>query len=127
MASNDLFDEWLPALWTKARLEGKAPIFIMHRFLASEPDLAVVSKELQHDFKEPAIMFRVWQGLLPRARSAPRLSYVAPKRTPDAELLVQKIMEVEHVRRDVAEAALEVLTMDDKVVAAQQYYGIDPR
>lgn len=123
--ADDLFDTWLPALWTKARPEGRPPIFMMHRFLASDPDFAEAARVLQRDLRDPDITFVVWQGLLPRAPGAPRLQYVAPRKPPAEEALVARIMAVEHWRRDVAEAAVEVARAAGRLHDAHAHYGVE--
>jgi hypothetical protein len=126
MPATDLFT-WLDALWTKARPEGTPPIFIMHRFLAADRDLAPAARYLQLDLKrEPTVAFRVWQGLLPKGRGAPRLAYVAPKKGPEAEALTIRMVQVLGERRTVVEEMQAIVTQAGHAEELYWYFGIEP-
>lgn len=125
MPSDDLFGTWLSAVWTKARPEGRPPTFVMHRFLASDRDLAEAARVLQRDAPDPRVCLRIWQGLLPRGRGVPRgLRYAAPKRPPAVEALVARVMEVEDLRRELAEEAVETLAHLGRLADAHAWYGV---
>lgn len=102
MPADDLF-VWLDALWNKQHPEGTFPIFVAHRFLASNRELANAARVLSKDVREPAMVFATWQGLLPTDRGAPRLTYPAAKKRPGAEQLTLRMMATLAVRRQAAE------------------------
>lgn len=131
MAKIDLFT-WLDALWNKKRPEGTPPIYIMHRFLASEQIFAGMARHLQSDLRrEPTLVFGTWQALLPTQKRAPRLQYVAAKKPKAAEELTERMMDVLGERREVVENMQEVAAT---AMAAQGraladlyfYYGVEP-
>ena len=122
----DLFT-WIDALWSKKTPQGTPPLFMMHRFLASDQDLAIAARYLQQDLRqEPHIMFRTWQGLLPKGRGAPRLSYVVPKKPPTAEELTLKMMRVLGERRSVAEGMQQIVELAGRTRELYLYYGVEP-
>lgn len=125
MPAEDLFS-WLDAIWTKRVPEGTPPTYMMHRFLAAEKDFAPVARELQTRVREPWLVFRIWQGLLPKGRSAPRLQYVAPKKPPQEEQLVARIRQVEGVRRRVVEEMIEIVKLAGRERALYKEYGVEP-
>lgn len=127
MASDDLFGTWIPAIWTKARPEGKPPMFMIRRFLSSERDLAEAARVLMTELADPETEFRVWQGLLPRARSAPRLSYPAPTRSAKETALVGRIMAVEAMSRRAAEEAVDMLTKLGTISDAYAWFGVEEK
>ena len=136
MAKVDLFVA-IKSLWTKERLEGMPPTFIMHRFLASDRDLAPVAKDLQKSIKGSegdAMRIQVWRGILPKGRDSPRLSYVAPKKRPSEDKLTTKMMEVLSARREVVEEMIELfkigtgtglLRVDGSLSDLYHYFGVD--
>lgn len=130
-AGTDLFT-WLDALWNKKRPPGTPPIYIMHRFLASEQSLAHAARFLQSDLRrEPDLVMGTWQALLPQQRRAPRLAYVAVKKPPEAEELTQKMMGVLGERREVVEemqALVATALADQGRLKADLYfyYGVEP-
>jgi len=124
MATTDLFD-WLNALYTKKRPEGTPPIFVMHRFLASERDLAPAAREIQLVHHDPAMAFAVWQGLLPRGSGAPRLSYAAAKKPPAAEALIMRMVQVTGERRAVVEQMYDLLTLAGREADLYPYFGLE--
>lgn len=119
----------LDALWTKAPMENLPPLYILHRFLASEPDLAIAARELQRDLRrgDPDITFRVWQGLLPKERGAPRLSYVAPKKPPAVEQLTLRMMEVLKESRTTVEAMQTTIIWAHREQELYAEFGVEPQ
>lgn len=123
----DLFGV-IDALFTKAEIDSRAVTpFIVHRFLASDPGLAVAAKYLQRDLpSDPAMVFRTWQGFLPRRLSgAPRFAYVAAKKLPKADALLARVMEVEGWRREIAEQNIELWSELGTLPAVMTHYGIE--
>ncbi len=125
----------LAALWNKtprdtliANLGTQPPgCFLLHRFLASEPDFAIAARYLQADIRgEEAILFATWQGLLPRAASAPFLKYVAPKKGPEAEELTLVMMGHMKERREIVEELQEIFALQDLTQELYQHYGVEP-
>lgn len=119
---------WIDALYTKATLEGTPNIFMIHRFLASDKDLAIAAGILQHDCKRagPHITFRVWQGLLPKGRGAPRFSYVAAKKPIAAEALTIRMMKVLAESRMVVEDMQGIVALAGRSTELYNHFGIDP-
>jgi len=115
----------LDALWTKRAMR-RPPMYVMHRFLASDPDLAIAARYLQQDLRGDDILFRVWQGILPRGREAPRLYYVAPKKPPQEEALVAEMMRVLSERREVVEEMVEILRLAGREDDLYPYFGVEP-
>lgn len=108
MPADDLF-VWLDALWNKNKPEGTFPVFVAHRFIASNRDYANAARVLSKDVRDPAMVFATWQALLPEGRGAPRFTYPAAKKRPAAEQLTLRTMAVYGVRRQVAEEMQAVL------------------
>ncbi len=129
--ANDLFT-WLDALWSKKKLEGTPPIYIMHRFLSCERDFANTARFLQSDLRrEPMLVFGTWQALLPKQKRAPRLSYVAAKKPKAAEELTERMMRVVGERREVVEAMqtlaiAELAAQGRALTELYFYYGVEP-
>jgi len=125
MPQVDLFQA-LDALWTKKPLNGDPPgPFIMHRFLASDPDFAIAARYLQKDLREPGMTFQTWRGLLPRGRGAPRLSYVGPKKKPAEEELVGEMMRRLPERRAVVEEILELYQAAGRASELYVSFGVE--
>lgn len=123
MANSDLFT-WLRAIWTKEKPEGTFPYFVAHRFLASDRGLAEAARVLWRDIRDPAMIFATWQGLLPHANDAPRLSYPAPKKGPDAEVLTLRMMSVLGESRRTVESMIDIITMQGAVAKLYAEFGI---
>jgi len=125
--SEGLFS-WIDALYTKRQPEGAPPMFLMHRFLASDRDLAIAARYLQIDLKrtDARIVFRVWQGLLPKAQAAPRLSYVAPKKLVAAERLTIRMGQVLGERRVVVEEIQALIALTGRSEELYFHFGIEP-
>lgn len=126
MATTDLFS-WLDALWNKTQPEGAPPIYMMHRFLAAERDLAIAARYLQVDLaREPALVFATWQALLPNSARAPRLAYVAPKKPKAAEALTQRMMHVLAESRRVVEEMQELIELAGRGAELYIHFGVEP-
>ncbi len=124
--ATDLFT-WIDALWNKKQPHGTPPIFMMHRFLASDRELAQAARCLQVDHRrEPAVAFRTWQGLLPKGRGAPRLAYVAPKKGKAAEVLTARMMKVLGERRVVVEEMQELVVQAGRELDLFLHFGVEP-
>ena len=121
---NDLF-LWIDALWNKKQLEGTFPAYVAHRFLASDRDMAQYARELQLRVREPNLIFKIWQGVLPKGRGAPKLQYVAAKKPPAAEALIAKIQQVNSERRDVVEAMVGIVAESGLLSDLYWEYGIE--
>lgn len=98
--------------------------FILHRFLASDPDYAAAAKEIQR-VSDPYMVYAIWRGAVRRSPRAPRLKYVGPRRSKTAEDLVARIMEVRSVRREVAEGYLDMLRQMKKLSVLEKEFGIE--
>lgn len=125
MPAHDLFT-WLDALWNKQQLEGTFPVYVAHRFLASDRNLALFARALGRQVAEPALVFRTWQGLLPSGGGAPRLKYPAPKKPPQAEALVLRMMVVRCQGRAVVEELYGVAETMGLLAALYREYGVEP-
>lgn len=126
MATPDLF-VWINALYTKEKPEGTPPIYVMHRFLASDRDLAPAARYLQQDIrKDPGLVFATWQALLPRGGAAPRgLTYIAAKKPPEAEDLTERMMQVLGERRSVVEQMQELFALAGQSKELHHHFGFE--
>jgi hypothetical protein len=108
--------------------DAKPPMYVIHRFLASDPRYAVLAMELQKDVRDPAMMFRVWQLAVGRQSGAPRgLSYVGPRKQAEAEELVRRLMQHFNCSRTQAEDMMATLAARDRVEAACRDFGIETK
>ena len=124
MIAPSLF-QWLDALFTKEKLEGTPPTYIMHRFLASDQDYVEAARVLGRDVREPDLVFRTWQGLLPKGRGAPRLHYAAPKKPPAEEALVSRMMVVLGESRWRCEDMVSVIRLTGRLPELYPYFGVE--
>ncbi|KKN68884.1 hypothetical protein LCGC14_0446700 [marine sediment metagenome] len=125
MASN-LF-AWLDSLWTKTKLSGTAPTYMMHRFLAGNKHYAIAARYLQMDLRrEPALIVGTWQALLPKGAGAPRLPYVAPKKPKAAEALTERMVKVLGEPRHVVEEMQEIIDLAGGTDALYIHFGVEP-
>jgi hypothetical protein len=122
--ADDLF-VWLDAVWNKKRPQGTFPARIAHRFLASDPDMAMLARELQIQVRDPELMFRIWQGSLPKGRGAPRLAYVAAKKPPAEEELITRIKSVLSESRQTVEQLVEMVKQADRMEELYWEYGVE--
>ena len=122
----DLF-VWLDALWTKRRPEGTPPVFMLHRFLAADKDLAPFCRALAQDIRDSTFIFLTWQALLPRGAGAPRLAYVAPKKPPAMEALIARMVTVLAARRSVVEEMVAIVKEAGKLPALYAEFGIESK
>ncbi len=122
-SSTDLFG-WLDSLWTKKIPDGTPPTYMMHRFLASDRDFADVARELQLTVREPALVHRIWQGMLPTGRGAPRLSYIAPKKPPAEEELVERMKTVLSESRSTVETMVDIVRAAGRLRELYAEYGV---
>lgn len=124
-SNTDLFG-WLDACWAKTRPEGTPPVFMMHRFLASDRDLAQVARYLQVEIRDSSLIFGTWQAMLPEGRGAPKgLRYVAPRKAPAEETLVTKMKDVLSESRRSVEAMLEVVRAGGRLPALYAEFGVE--
>lgn len=123
--ASDLFQA-LGVLWTKQKPASMPSFFVLHRFLASDPDFAQAAKVLQKDIREPDILLSVWQGLLPKARGAPQLTYAAAKKSPEADALVQEMMAKIPDRREVCEEIVAMFDLLGRTRELYIFYGVEP-
>ncbi len=121
--ADDLFN-WLDALWNKKRPEGTFPAWTAHRFLASDPDMARISHEMQLQVRDPQLVFRVWQGYLPKGPKAPRLAYIAAKKAPAEEALVVRMKQTLGERREVVEQMIALVKEAGRVNDLYREYGV---
>jgi len=123
--ADDLFG-WLDSLWTKKQPTGTPPIYVMHRFLASDRHLANAARVLRQEVREPDLIAHTWRGLLPKGPRAPRLTYVAAKKAPAAEELTTRMMANLGVRRAVAEEMQQVVELRGELADLYRCYGVKP-
>jgi len=123
--AEDVF-AWLDACWSKRRPSGTPPTYMMHCFLASDPDLAMAARTLQREIREPDLVFSIWQAELPKGKAAPRsLRYVKAKKPPAAEKLVVAMQRVLAERREVVETMIEIVTDAGRVDELYTEYGVE--
>jgi hypothetical protein len=124
-SSTDLFG-WIDALYSKKMPDGTPPTYMMHRFLASDRDLADVARVLQLELREPMLIFKTWQALLPKGR-APRFNYIAAKKPPAEEELVTKMRSVLSEKRETVETMIEMVRLSGRLDELYIEFGIkDP-
>jgi hypothetical protein len=125
MAKTDLFT-WLDAVWSKKRPEGIPPVFMLHRFLASDQMLAEAARTLQQDIRRlPDLTFGIWQALVPKATRAPRLAYVAAKKAKAAEELTTRMMSVLGESRRVVEDMHAIIYLEGRLLELYTYFGVE--
>ncbi len=125
VAKTDLFT-WLDAVWSKKRPEGIPPVFMLHRFLASDQMLAEAARTLQQDLRRlPTLTFGIWQALVPKATRAPRLAYVAAKKPKTAEELTMRMMSVLGENRQVVEGMQTIIELEGCLRELYTYFGVE--
>jgi len=132
----DLFEQF-DELFQGRTPENLPHPIVVNRFLASDPDYAEAAMEILDHTWDTDFTWEVWRLLLPRGLSAPRMRYTAAKKAEDPDPLVQRIMVVDGVRREIAEEKLKmaaVIDNADPVLAQVEgmllqlcwHYGVDP-
>ncbi len=125
MAKTDLFT-WLDAVWSKKRPGGIPPVFMLHRFLASDQTLAGAARILQQEVRRlPDLTFGIWQALVPKATRAPRLAYVAAKKPKAAEELTTRMMSVLGESRRVVEDMEKIINLEGRLLELYTYFGVE--
>lgn len=119
----DIFES-LGALFAGKTVEEYPPPFTLHRFLAFDKDYCSAASEIQHAVTEPGLVFGVWQYAVPRG-AAPRVKWTGQRKEANADALVVRMQQVEHISRREAEEAVELLTLMLKLPDALIEYGID--
>lgn len=99
---------------------------MMHRFMASDPELAQAARVLQNELREPDLIFRAWQGLLPKMRQAPRFAYVVPKKGPEAEELTLRLMVLLQEGRHNVERMIGLVQLAGRERDLYREVGIQP-
>lgn len=128
----DLFD-WIDAIWNKSQPAGRPPVtergaFLAHAFLAADPDGARLARELQHEVRDAEMIFKIWQGYMPRGARCPRwVEYVKLKKPPAAEKAILKVMAVYAVRREVAEQMYDIVQRAGRLKALHADLGMKPK
>lgn len=117
---------WLDCIWTKETLKGTPPTYMMHRFLASDRDYAPFAKALAHDVRDPHLVLGCWQALLPKDSGAPRLSYVAAKKAPAEEALVQRMRTTLCESRRACEEMIDIVRLSGRLTDLYWEFGIEP-
>lgn len=122
-----IFDK-LDNLYTSKDLEGSPPSpWIMHRFLASQPDLALVARELNRTplIADSEKVYHIWDTIIPPVANSPYFPYIAPSSKDQPEKLVRALMEAENYSRQEAEDALEILSMQGRVGDLADELGVE--
>jgi hypothetical protein len=124
--ADDLF-VWLDAIWNKKKPQGAFPARTAHCFLAADPDMAMLARELQLQVREPELMFRIWQGYLPKGAGAPRnrLHYIAAKKPPQEEELITRIKKVLSESRSTVEQMVELVKQVGRMEELYWEYGVE--
>jgi len=115
---------WLNALWTKA--EASPPWFvILHRFLASQQQLARACKYIALQVHDNELVYAIWQKALPKAKGIPQgTSYVAA-RSEETEKLVERIAQVWAYNKREAQEAYALCEAAGSTAALKAYLGFD--
>lgn len=122
--ADDLFGQ-LDSLFSKVPIENPASPFILHRFLASDPDFAQAAAEIQKFVREPAMVQAVWQAALPRQSRSPKLQYTGPRKGKGANELVQRLMSTHAYSRAEAEEMVALVTEQGRLPEACREYGVE--
>jgi hypothetical protein len=123
MASPDIFTQ-INQLFRKEEVEGDLYVFLLHRFLASDPTYAVVAKELATIYDDKMVT-EIWKASLPKMAKAPYFKYAAPKKPAAVNELVKKIADIEGYTLVEAEEAYQVLGRLMIPMDIFAHYGIE--
>jgi hypothetical protein len=116
---------WLDSIFNRSVLQGTPPLFMMHRFLASDESYAVAARYLQQDVSDPQLAIKVWQGLVDYSPRAPRLQYVAAKAPPAAEELIGRMMTTLSIGRRRAEEMIALVRTAGELDALYAELGVE--
>ena len=98
---------------------------VLNRWLASGRDLAGAAREISNASWDDKMTWQFWRAALPRMAKAPTLRWPAPKKPPEAEALMLRLMEVHNVRREVAEEMESLLAPSYHQLL--HYYGVEKK
>lgn len=115
----------LNALFRKKEIHGDPPMFVVHRFLASDRDFAPFVRDISRDVRDDQLAFAIWQAALPKTRTAPFLPYAAAKKLPAAGDLAARIMERKQMSRTEAEEALGILELAGHIPEVRRFFGLE--
>lgn len=121
--AEDLFHQ-MDTLFRNKTPEGAVHVFVLHRFLASDPTFAPVAKEFSQIWDDSMVV-EMWRTCLPRSTKAPRLRYPAPKKLAASSELVTKLAAIENCTLLEAEEAVLMFDQMKLHTAALTYYGIE--
>lgn len=101
------------------------PVFVLHRFLASDPDYSQVWRYYARLIRDNHMCLQFWRAILPKQGKAPFLKYVAPKKLESPEALIRRYMEVFGLNRLEAEEAVEIIEMAGEKENLANYLGVE--
>lgn len=122
-----MFDE-IAKLYQKTTVECElppAPMFIVHRFFASDADYCQVWRYYARFIRDEHMCMQFWRAILPTLRKAPFLKYAAPKKLKAPEELLQRYMEVMGYNRMQAEEAMEIIELAGEETNLANYLGVE--
>ncbi len=119
-----MFDD-IKALFRHETIDHKPSMWIMHRFLASEMQLAYVASKYAQWIRCDSMTFQFWRAVVPKRGKAPYLKYIAAKKAPAPPELAQRAMEVYGWNRQETEEALDIIELSGETLNVANYLGVE--
>lgn len=119
----DIFSQ-IGQLFRNQTPDGDVQVFVLHRFLASDPTFAPFAKELA-PFYDDKMIVEIWRSSLPFLAKAPYLKYPAPKKVPAPDDLVRKVADVHCYTYGEAEEVVDLLHKMGRLDEAIAFYGVE--
>lgn len=117
----DLFDKF-DLLFSHKKVSNPPHPFVLNKFLASDPDMAVAAKEIISFTWDPDFTWEIWRAMVPRLPSAPRMRYpTAKKDTLRLSPLEERVMLVEGVGREEVQLMIDLCGEEE----LEAYYGVE--
>lgn len=117
--------EQIGALYKHEKLERPPSMFVVHRFLASDRDLAPVAKVFNLNIRDDAMAWQTWRAVLPRQPKAPYLKYPAPGKAGKPSELVARAMEVFGWNRHTAQENINIIELAGQLDDFANRLGIE--
>lgn len=104
----------------------KPPVFMMHRFLASDQMFAPYAAQVSRYFSDPWLAYGWWVTALPRQGNAPRFRYPTAKSTAKGatDPLVEALQLRYHMNRDAAMEAASIINLAGLQEDAAAHLGV---
>jgi hypothetical protein len=99
--------------------------YIIHRFLASDKDYALVVRNIGHKIRGDDILWQFWRAVVPRVSKSPYLKYPAPGKPGAATDLAQRLANRRAMSRLEAEQTIDLFDEMGKKQDLANYLGIE--